>query len=103
MTDPQYGLGDWLREHRRIENVTQDELGSYVGLGRTSIVNIEKGRQGVSVDMFERLCEGINRHPAEYYGREPAPIAIDHKIIRELRNEVVRLEAKLTKAREALK
>lgn len=38
-------VGERIRDERKKQNITQDELALQVGLTRTSITNVEKGRQ----------------------------------------------------------
>lgn len=46
-------FGKLVRLHRqRLEGMTQAQLGERVGLSRTSITNIEQGRQPVSLHQF---------------------------------------------------
>lgn len=40
-------FGRLVFDHRRRRNLTQQKLGELVGLSRTSITNIEKGRQKI--------------------------------------------------------
>jgi DNA-binding XRE family transcriptional regulator len=45
-----FAFGNLIRLHReRAPAMTQEKLGNLVGLSRTSIVNIEKGRQHISL------------------------------------------------------
>ncbi|MGH9877763.1 MAG: helix-turn-helix domain-containing protein [Nitrososphaerales archaeon] len=46
-------FGKLIRGHRERLGITQDELGERVGLSRTSITNIEQGRQRV---LFHHVC-----------------------------------------------
>jgi len=53
-------LGKKIAEARRRSRITQQELGRLVGLSRTSVTNIEKGRQPVLVHMLVRISEALN-------------------------------------------
>ncbi|MFL9873837.1 helix-turn-helix domain-containing protein [Paraburkholderia megapolitana] len=57
-------FGRTLRERRIKANLTQDDVASRVGLGRTSVTNIEKGRQQVSLHMLYQLADAVDAEPA---------------------------------------
>lgn len=71
MSDPEpiYRLfGERLRHLRQIRNLTQDAVGKRMKLTRTSIVNIEAGRQRVMLhdvsafaDIFKTTPENLLR------------------------------------------
>lgn len=48
------------REHRKI---TQDEIAKKTGLNRTSISNIEMGRQRIQLHDFLKFCKALNITP----------------------------------------
>lgn len=52
-------FGRILRLRRSDAKLTQDEVANKVGLGRTSITNIEQGRQHVSLHMLFQLADAI--------------------------------------------
>ncbi len=49
-----------MRTLRRKKGISQDDLSSTAGLSRTSIVNIERCRQGVSIATLYRLADALN-------------------------------------------
>jgi len=54
-----------MRLHRRAQDgLTQEALGKLVGLSRTSITNIEKGRQPVALHQLFALAEALRVQPA---------------------------------------
>ncbi|TCW64252.1 helix-turn-helix transcriptional regulator [Burkholderia sp. SRS-25] len=57
-------FGRALRERRIKANLTQDDVASKVGLGRTSVTNIEKGRQQVSLHMLYQLADAVDAEPS---------------------------------------
>ena len=57
-------LGRRLRESRRAANLSQAELAQRVGLARTSITNIEKGRQQVPLHLFLSLAGAVDVDPS---------------------------------------
>lgn len=50
-------LGRAIRARREALEITQAELGVRIGLSRTSVTNIECGRQRLLIDQFCRLAE----------------------------------------------
>jgi transcriptional regulator with XRE-family HTH domain len=58
-------LGLRIREAREKAKLKQEQLGKAVGLSRTSITNIERGRQGVQVYLLVRIAQELGRSPAE--------------------------------------
>ena len=56
-------VGRLVHQHRNgktTDPMTQDRLGVLVGLSRTSITNIEKGRQHVSLHQLYRIADALN-------------------------------------------
>ena len=58
-------LGSQLRQEREAAGLTQDELAKLVGLSRTSVTNIERGRQRLMLDQFESLCSAVGKSSSE--------------------------------------
>lgn len=54
-------LGKKLSQLRREAKITQAALAQAVGLSRTSIVNIEKGRQPVAIDLAVRMATSLGK------------------------------------------
>jgi DNA-binding XRE family transcriptional regulator len=52
-------FGRKLAEARRAAKITQEALSKSVGLSRTSIVNIEKGRQPVQLHLVARMATSL--------------------------------------------
>jgi transcriptional regulator with XRE-family HTH domain len=52
-------FGRLLRQRRRSARLTQDDVADRVGLARTSITNIEQGRQHVSLHMLYELADAV--------------------------------------------
>jgi len=53
-------FGKKLRSRRKKERMSQDSLATSAGLSRTSIVNVESGRQGVSLATLYRLAGALS-------------------------------------------
>src|SRR6185295_17018522 len=58
-------LGQRLREARRTARVTQDQLAKAVGLSRTSITNIEKGRQPIYAHVLVKVAVALGKAPSD--------------------------------------
>ncbi|GAB2562666.1 helix-turn-helix domain-containing protein [Spirosoma aerophilum] len=53
-------LGQKIRESRTLLKVTQEHLASQIGLTRTSIVNIEQGRQNPPLHLIIQIARALN-------------------------------------------
>lgn len=56
-------LGHRIREVRQQQNLTQESLAKRVSLTRTSVTNIEKGRQQLLVHTFLEIAEALSVSP----------------------------------------
>lgn len=65
MSDVYADFGKRLREARQKASLTQEVLGQHVGLTRTSITNIEAGRQPVNLDLLYRLAAALQSDPRD--------------------------------------
>lgn len=87
MTDPFYQMfGSRVRALREKSNVTQEELGRRIDLSRTSIVNIEKGRQRVLLHQIVEIAGALDAKPAELL-----PKAVNENREPDLREDVAQL------------
>lgn len=64
-------FGRELRRVRRKKRITQQGLAQRVNLGRTSIVNIESGRQRVHLHTFLDLADALDVSPPDLLPEEP--------------------------------
>jgi transcriptional regulator with XRE-family HTH domain len=79
-------FGQKLRDVREKSGLTQIELAERVGLSRTSITNIEKGRQGIPLHVFIQLAGAVGVKPDELLPDKQyfiEPELFDTKIIEE--------------------
>ena len=58
-------FGKLLKKNRTEANLTQEALAKRVGLSRTSITNIEKGRQHINLHMLYVLSDSIGIRPPD--------------------------------------
>lgn len=64
-------FGYHVRRWRLEAGITQEALADAVGLTRTSIVNIERGRQAVSVDRLPAFAVALNVQVTDLF--DPLP------------------------------
>jgi DNA-binding XRE family transcriptional regulator len=72
-------LGEKIRRARAVREMRQAELAKRVGLSRTSITNVELGRQGVAIHQLFEFADALGVEPCELLpaelstDQEPAP------------------------------
>ncbi len=57
-------VGDRIRSLRRWRDLSQEDLGLTAGVGRRSIINIENGRQGITIDAALDIAYALDVPPA---------------------------------------
>jgi transcriptional regulator with XRE-family HTH domain len=68
-------LGERVRALRRLNNLTQEQLAERVGLSRTSITNVEAGRQGdIGVMNLIALADALHTSLADLTGTAPTTV-----------------------------
>lgn len=67
-------LGHRIREVRQQKNLTQESLAKRVSLTRTSVTNIEKGRQQLLVHTFLEIAEALSVSPASLLPQSGTPL-----------------------------
>ncbi|MDQ6794932.1 MAG: helix-turn-helix domain-containing protein [Chloroflexota bacterium] len=58
-------FGDMLRAARKAKGVSQDEVSKGVGLSRTSVANIERGRQRLSLHLLMDFARVLDVEPCD--------------------------------------
>lgn len=90
-TDAMYAeFGKLVRRHRMRLKLTQDQLADRVGLSRTSITNIEKGRQKVLIHHLIHLAESLQVSPEALLppiGMPQIPPDIEQRLDSDLRDK----------------
>ena len=66
-------FGRLLRQRRTAAGLTQESLAAKAGVSRASVVNIERGRQGVSLSTLYQLADALDCQPSALL---PAPAEI---------------------------
>lgn len=59
-------LGMKLRQTRISKHISQEQLAELVSLKRTSITNIESGKQALSLRLFIAICEQLGILPGDF-------------------------------------
>ncbi len=57
-----------LRKLRRMQELTQAELGNLIGLSRQHIYNLEKGKNELTESMIRKICEVLECTADELLG-----------------------------------
>ena len=60
MNDKTSGIGETIQQIRKFRNMTQQELADKAGLTRTTITNIEKGKQTINSKQLPLIAEALN-------------------------------------------
>jgi transcriptional regulator with XRE-family HTH domain len=67
-------LGARIKARREEIHLRQAELAEGIGLSRTSVTNIERGRQRLFLDQFAEICHVLKVAPSEMI---PDPVSQD--------------------------
>lgn len=87
-------FGRLLRERRKAAHLTQDDLADRVGLARTSITNIERGRQHVSLHMLYELADAVGAHASELLPHKDVLLKKNPELEKNLRKVLLEEEKK---------
>ncbi len=95
-------FGARVREGRMKVGLTQTELGKKLGLTRSSIANIEAGRQATAAYTLVRIVRLLGLHDVAALGAEPGVEAeLRGELARRL-DELAHMSAAVARARGAL-
>lgn len=53
-------IGEYLRDARKSKHMRQKDVAALVGLTRTSIVNMESGKQRIPLHIMYKLCAALD-------------------------------------------
>lgn len=66
MSDLQQAVARHIRKARTAGGMQQQTLAEAVGVTRTSISNIENGRQALTLEMFYKISQVLKEDPGEF-------------------------------------
>lgn len=82
--DPLYArLGERVLSARRHMGISQQQLAERVGLTRTSITNLERGRQKIQIHTLYAIAEALGVGPETLLPASPAASGTVHEHLRE--------------------
>jgi y4mF family transcriptional regulator len=53
-------LGNYIRTHRKMSGLTQVQLAEMVGVGKSVIYDLEKGKETVQLSTLVKILSGLN-------------------------------------------
>lgn len=65
-------IGEQLKNHRETQDRKQQDVADAIGLERTSITNIERGKQKLPIHVLFNICEVLGVSPTEVLPRMEA-------------------------------
>ena len=69
-------MGIRIRQVRKIREISQETLAHGIGLTRTSLVNIELGRTGLTAKNIHAISQFLNINPADIFPDTPNSISL---------------------------
>ena len=72
-------LGENIRGARKAIGKSQDEIGTAIGMQRSSISNIEKGRQKLLLHTFSELADVLGIEPTKLLPKKAESLALAAK------------------------
>jgi transcriptional regulator with XRE-family HTH domain len=84
-------VGERIRAERKKQKITQDELASQVGLTRTSITNVEKGKQKLLLHTLVQIADFLGTSPARLLPNREAKLNVEFpdETTRQVRNWII--------------
>ena len=59
MLEPQF-LATFIRKHRKASGLSQLQLAEMAGVGKTSIFDLEKGKETIQLDTLRKILNVLN-------------------------------------------
>ena len=69
-------IGGLIRQRRKRQKLTQEKLAPLVGLSRTSLANIESGRQKLLVHQIYAFAAALDMKPEDLLPRAVRPVVV---------------------------
>lgn len=77
-------VGSKIKDLRNTAEMSQLQLAVKLGMSRVSIVNIEKGRQHLSLHLLFEICLIFDAELNDFFPKKDDSISISSKILREV-------------------
>ena len=74
-------IGNRIRELRKAQELTQEELGEKANLHNTYIGAIERGERNLSLDSIEKIAKGLDIDVKELFIFQPTTLPSQYEII----------------------
>jgi transcriptional regulator with XRE-family HTH domain len=87
-------FGRALRARRKQAGLSQDDVAQRVGMSRTSITNIEQGRQHVSLHVLYELAGAVGATPGDLLPASQVLVKGNSELEKKLDNVVLHEEGK---------
>jgi transcriptional regulator with XRE-family HTH domain len=81
-------IGNLIRKQRKKTRISQEELADKLGLSRTSIVNIEHGRQHPSVHLLVDLSRILNVNLSYFVNDDTLKDFSNQAVIKKLKRQI---------------
>jgi transcriptional regulator with XRE-family HTH domain len=84
-------VGERIRDERKKLDITQDELAKEIGLTRTSITNVEKGRQKLLLHTLVQIAAYLGTSPERLLSTSDstAPVELPDDLSGPVRNWII--------------
>jgi transcriptional regulator with XRE-family HTH domain len=76
-------VGNKIKDLRSNNEISQLQLAEKLGMSRVSIVNIERGRQHITLHLLFKICHIFNAELNDFYPEKDRNISISSKILKE--------------------
>lgn len=62
-------IGERIRKIRKNQKLTQDNISQEINISRKEIINIEKGKRGLSFETLIKICNVLNCTPNDLFNK----------------------------------
>lgn len=93
--------GRLIRDKRKAKGVSQERLAALVGLSRTSITNIERGRQKLLLHTLADIAGALGMEPHDLLPKRAVPSELERKLPKDVSPRLRNLISKMVEKRSA--
>lgn len=68
-----HGVGQRIRTLREQRGLSQYQFAKMIGMDRSYLINIEKGKRNVSIDMLTKIATGLDVWITDLFPSAPTP------------------------------